>query len=121
MNKGGKVYPIGYYNMTWEELLLIVAGSLGYTDKKVKTIPDFLYKIAGWSLMRQQKKNNKEGRLNMVKFAALQCSNMFIDKSEGCTKLGVTDDDIRTAIGDSMRLCRDILDKNVETVTMRGE
>ena len=57
----------------------------------------------------------------MFKFAALQCSNMFIDKSEGCTKLGVTEDDIKAAIGDSLKLCKDILDKKVETVTMRGE
>ena len=46
---------------------------------------------------------------------------MFIDKSEGCTKLGVTEDDIKAAIGDSMKLCKDILDKEAETVTMRGE
>lgn len=46
---------------------------------------------------------------------------MFIDKSEGCTKLRVTDDDIQGAIGDSMHLCKEILDKKVETVTMRGE
>jgi len=120
-NKGGNAYPIGYYNMTWTELLKIAAEALGYKDKRVKTIPDFLYKIGGWSLMRQQKKDNKEGGLHMVKFAALQCSNMFIDKSEGCTKLGVTEDDIKAAIGDSMKLCKDILDKKVETVTMRGE
>ena len=120
-NKGGNAYPIGYYNMTWVELLTIVAEALGYKDKRVKTIPDFLYKIGGWSLMRQQKKDNKEGGLHMVKFAALQCSNMFIDKSEDCTKLGVSEDDIKAAIGDSMKLCKDILDKKVETVTMRGE
>lgn len=120
-NKGGNAYPIGYYNMTWKELLGIAARALGYTDKKVVTIPDFLYKLSGRALMKQQKKNNIEGGLNMVKFAALQCSNMFIDKSEGCTKLGVTDDDIQGAIGDSMHLCKEILDKKVEAVSMRGE
>ena len=46
---------------------------------------------------------------------------MFIDKSEGCTKLGVTEDNIKAAIGYSMKLCKDILDKEAETVTMRGE
>lgn len=120
-NKGGNAYPIGYYNMTWPELLEIASKALGYTDKKVVTIPDFMYKLGGASLMKQQKKNNIQGGLHMVKFAALQCSNMFIDKSEGCTKLGVTDDDINGAIGDSMRLCKDILDKKVKSVSMRGE
>lgn len=102
-NKGGNAYPIGYYNMTWKELLGIAASALGYTDKKVITIPDFLYKMNGSALMKQQKKNI-EGGLNMVKFAASQCSKMFIDKSEGCAKLRVTDDDIQEAIGDSMHL-----------------
>ena len=120
-NKGGNAYPIGYYNMTWKELLSIASKALGHTDKKVVTIPDFMYKLSGVFLMRQQKKNNIEGGLNMVKFATLQCSNMFIDKSEGSTKLGVTDDNIKGAIFDSMKLCKDILDKNLDTVSMRGE
>ena len=121
LNKGGNAYPIGYYNMTWVELLDVASKALGYQDKKVKTIPDFLYKIGGAMLMRQQKKNNIQGGLHMVKFAALQCNNMFIDKSEGCTKLGVKPDDIKAAIGDSMRLCKDIMDKKVNSVSMRGE
>lgn len=120
-NKGGNAYPIGYYNMTWKELLSIASKALGHTDKKVVTIPDFMYKLSGVFLMRQQKKNNIEGGLNMVKFAALQCSNMFIDKREGSAKLGVTDDNIKGAIFDSMKLCKDILDKNLDTVSMRGE
>lgn len=120
-NKGGNAYPIGYYNMTWKELLGVASKALGYTDKKVVTIPDFMYKLSGMSIMKQQKKDNIEGGLNMVKFAALQCSNMFIDKSEGSTKLGVTDDNIKGAIFDSMKLCKDIIDNKLETVSMRGE
>lgn len=120
-NHAGYTYPIGYYNMKWEELLGIASESLGYTDKRVKTIPDLLYKIGGFQLMREYKKKNIQPGLHMVKFAALQCSNLFIDKAEGCDKLGVQADDIKGAIGDSMRLCKDIMDKKVNSISMRGE
>ncbi len=51
----------------------------------------------------------------------LQCSNLFIDKSLGCEKLGVQPDDIDAAIGDSIRLCMDIVNNKVETLGMKGE
>jgi len=120
-NKGANAYPIGYYNKTWEELLLIAAKALGHTDKKVTTIPDFLYKLGGMSLMKDYKKKNLQPGLHMVKFAALQCNTTFIDKAEGCEKLGVQPDDIEAAIADSLLLCKAIMDKKVQSISMRGE
>ncbi|MFR0871602.1 MAG: hypothetical protein ACLSG5_09520 [Oscillospiraceae bacterium] len=35
--------------------------------------------------------------------------------------LGVTEDDIDAAIGDSMKLCADILDGKAKTIGMKGE
>ena len=121
LNHGGHCYPIGYYNKTWTELLAVASKALGYPDKKVTTIPDVLYKIGSAQLMRQQKKRNIEGGLHMVKFAALQCSNLFIDKADGSEKLGVKPDDIDAAIADSMKLCKDIMDKKVNSISMKGE
>ena len=57
----------------------------------------------------------------MVKFTALQCSNLFIDKSLGCDILHVEADDIDKAIGDSIKLCVDVLDGKTKAVEMRGE
>ena len=57
----------------------------------------------------------------MVKFTALQCSNLFIDRSLGCDKLGVGPDDIDAAIGDSIKLCIDVLNKKTDFVGMKGE
>ena len=57
-----------------------------------------------------------------IKFTELQCSNQFIDKKLGCVLLGVEDDDIDSAIGDSVKLCVDILDgKAKNIVAMKGE
>ncbi|MBO6128570.1 MAG: hypothetical protein J6P79_06700 [Pseudobutyrivibrio sp.] len=121
LNHGGHCYPIGYYNKTWIELLTVASKALGYPDKKVTTIPDFLYKLGSAQLMKEQKKKNIEGRLHMVKFSALQCSNLFIDKSEGAEKLGVRPDDVDAAIADSMKLCKDIMESRVNAISMKGE
>lgn len=120
-NKGGNCYPIGYYNMTWKELLRIVHKYLGTPHKKIITIPDWIYGMAGKKLMKEQKKQNIEGGLNMVKFTKLQCSNLFIDKSLGCIPLGVEEDDIEAAIGDSVLLCKAVIEKKTNVMGMRGE
>lgn len=46
-NRGGSCYPIGYYNMTWKEMLGIVHKHLGCPGKKVLTIPDWMYAVGG--------------------------------------------------------------------------
>ena len=120
-NKSGNCYPIGYYNLTWKQLLTIVHKYLGVPDKKIITIPDWMFRIGCRSIMKQQEKNGIQGGLNMVKFTDIMCNNLFIDKSEGCDVLGVTDDDIEAAIGDSVLLCKDIIENKTETLGMKGE
>ena len=112
---------IGYYNLTWVELLKIVHKYLGCPDKKIVTIPNWMYAIGGRGIMKEQKKNGIQGGLHMVKFTDIMCSNLFIDKSEGCEFLGVTDDDIDAAIGDSILLCKDIIEKKTAVLGMKGE
>ncbi len=120
-NKGGRCYPIGYYNMEWKELISIVHKYMGCPEKRIITIPNWMYAIGGRKLMKEQQKKNLEGGLHMVKFTELQCSNQFIDKSLGCIPLGVEADDIDKAIGDSVRLCLEIMDNKVNVLDMKGE
>ena len=121
-NKGGNCYPIGYYNLTWKEMLGICHKYLGCPGKKIITIPDWMYAMAGKNIVKQQRKQGIQGGLDMVKFTELQCSNQFIDKEQGCDFFGVEPDDIDKAIGDSIKLCVDILDgKAKNIVAMKGE
>ena len=120
-NKGGNAYPIGYYNMTWKEMLAIVHKHMGCPGKKIITIPNWMYAMGGKKIMKEQKAAGHEGGLHMVKFTDLQCSNLFIDKSLGCDKLHVEPDDIDAAIGDSIRLCIEVLDGKAKVIGMRGE
>ncbi len=120
-NKGGNCYPIGYYNLTWVEMLEVAHKYMGTPDKKIVTIPNWMYALGGMQIMRQQKKAGHEGGLNMVKFTQIMCANTFIDKSLGCEPLGVQPDDIDAAIGQSIQLCLDVLDGKAKAIDMKGE
>ena len=119
-NRGGMCYPIGWYNMTWVEMLGIMHKHLGVPGKKVITIPKWMYAMGGKQIIADQKKRGIDGGLQMVKFADLMCANLFIDKCDGCLQLGVTDDDIDAAIGDSIKLSKAVLD-GASVLGMRGE
>ena len=90
-------------------------------ENKIVTIPNWMYATGGMKLKKEQQQKGIEGGLDMVKFTD-QCSSQFINKSLGCVPLGVNEDDIDAAIGDSIRLCVDILDgKAKNIVAMKGE
>ncbi len=120
-NRGGCCYPIGYYNLTWKEMLCIAHKYMGCPDRKIITIPNWMYALGCKSLMKEQAKAGHEGGLHMVKFTDVMCDKTFIDKSLGCDALGVTPDDIDAAIGDSIELCLNILDGKADVIAMKGE
>lgn len=110
-NSGANSYPIGYYNMTWKEMLNIFHEALGKPNRKIITVPNFLYKLYAKRLVKKNIKNNIDTGLNLVEFADLQSKLQFIDKDLAATKLGVTDDDIKAAIIESIKLSKEAIDK----------
>ncbi len=120
-NRGANCYPIGYYNLTWVEMLKIMHKYMGRPDKKITTIPNWMYALGMKKIMRERKAKGQEGGLNMVKFTDLQTSNLFIDKSLGCEPLGVLPDDIDAAIGESVTLCRSVIKGETQVIGMKGE
>ena len=120
-NKGGNTYPIGYYNMTWKEMLKIFQKYMGVPNRPIITIPNWLFTMNSKNILKEQQAQNIEGGLNLLKFTELQTSNEFIDKSLGCEPLGVQPDDIDKAIGDSVKLSLEILENKIETVGMKAE
>lgn len=119
--QGGKCWPIGYYNMTWKQMIAIMCKHMGCPEKKVTTIPNWMFTLGCKSMVKNYKKRNIDNGLYLPKLAQIQCSELFIDKSLGCGPLGVEPDDIDAAIGDSMRLCTAILDGKTKTIGMKGE
>lgn len=122
-NSGVNTYPIGFYNLEWKEFLKIVHQAMGYSEnRKIITIPSFLFKIIFMRIDNARKKQGIEGGLKMSKFAKIQTSKLFIDPSEASVFLGVKDDDLNKAVFDSIKLSLEILenkDKNI--IDMKGE
>ena len=119
--KGGTCYPVGWYNMTWKEMLAIFHKYMGMPRRKVITIPSFLYLVIGRKLMKEFAARGIDSGLDMVHFADIQTANAFIDKSLIRDELGVTDDDIDAAIGDSVKLCLDSLSGKEKLLEMKAE
>jgi len=124
--KGGKCWPIGCYNMPWKDLLAIVHKNMGMEGRKVITIPNWLLDM-GIKFMEKQIRGGEgegetEGGISLSKFSSLQSAECYIDRTYATNPLGVEDDDIEEAIGESIRLSVDVLDGKVKNVIgMRGE
>lgn len=120
-NKGGNGYPIGYTNFTWNELMGHVHDAMGYHDRPVINITKEQYIASVEPIQKQLDDNGLDSGLHMIHFADLQFSEMFIDKSEGCDALGVTEDDIVAAIHDSIQLSVSVVDNEVDVLDMKAE
>ncbi|MCW3807747.1 NAD-dependent epimerase/dehydratase family protein [Plebeiibacterium marinum] len=118
---GGTCYPVGWYNMTWKEMLAIFHKYMGLSDRKVITIPSFLYRMAGKKIMKDFKAKNIDSGLDMVAFTKIQTSRTFIDRSLIEKELGVLEDDVDVAIGSSVELCLDALDGTQKLIEMKAE
>lgn len=66
-------------------------------------------------------KKGIEPGLEPVEFIKLQTSETFIDKAVIRDELGVKEDDIEGAIGDSVKLCMDVIDHKVDAQVMKAE
>ncbi len=117
--KGGTCYPVGWDNKTWVELLTLVTKYMGYPEKKVVTIPTFLYKLYSRKMAKDFKAKNIESGLDPVKFVQLMTNNSFIDRNIIEKELGVTDDDIEAAIEESITYCMDIYKNKRKVVEMQ--
>ncbi len=104
---GTKVYPVGCYNMKWTELLSIFHDAMGI-NRKVITIPTFLFKLFGYFKDLEYKKKGLESGLKMSKFSKSFAKEMFIDKSH-IEELDINDDDIVGAIKESIRSSMDAI------------
>ena len=119
--RGANAYPIGWFNLTWREMIAVMNKYMGMPKKKIITIPDFLFALSAGPIEKRLRSAGNEGGLSMKQFVKMQTKNLFIDKEEACLPLGVTDDDIDAAIGESVLLSMDVLDKKATVIDMKGE
>jgi len=118
--KGGQCWPIGCYNLSWIDFLTIVHNNMGMQNRKIITIPNWLLNM-GIKFMEKNIRGNDhsedtEGGICLSKFSDIQGAETFIDRALGCDILGVEDDDIEKAIGESIRMSVDVLDGKIKNV-----
>jgi dihydroflavonol-4-reductase len=118
-NKGGQNYPIGYFNLTWKDMLRLFHIGLGFNKRIIITIPTFLYQLYINRLSKKIAKNNIDMGLKMEKFTKVITSNLSIDKNEGSSYLGVEEDNIETAIIAAIIQSTDALKKPDKYVRMQ--
>ena len=119
-NKGGRCYPVGYYNLTWDQFLGICYEAMDKPGRKIVHITQWMFEIFGLTIRKDYASRNVEGGIDPVGLAAIMCMNTFIDK-KWCVELGVEPDDIRGAIFDSIKLSVDAVNGTQELIGMKGE
>lgn len=120
LNKGAKAYPIGYYNLTWDEFLAIAHAAMGKPNRKIIHIANWMFKLFGKTMLKQYAKKNIDPGLNPVDLADIMGMNSFIDK-KWSVELGATDDDIKKAIFESVKLSVDAFTGKQKLVDMKVE
>jgi len=101
---------------------------MGMPGRKIITIPNWLLNIGIKFMEKNLRSSEDEGGVEtesgiyLPKFSDIQGTETYIDKSLGCVPLGVKDDDIEAAIGESIRMSVDVLDGKIKNVIgMKGE
>jgi nucleoside-diphosphate-sugar epimerase len=117
--KGGVAYPIGYYNLTWDELLNIVHEEMGFKGRKIIHIPKWTFRLYGKKMLKDYAEKKLEPGLNPIDLADIMGMNAFIDK-KWAVMLGATEDDIEAAIRDSIALSVEAM-RGKELVGMKAE
>ena len=113
-SNGPKRWPIGCYNMPWKEFLEIVHKNMGMRERIVITIPNWLIKPEIKYIENIIREDMEEIKNNFYapKFLDIQSAQTYIDRIHGCNPLGVKDDDIENAIGESIRSSVEFLERN---------
>lgn len=102
-NKGGNAYPICMYNMTWNAFLEIVHAAIGQSDRKIVNVPKWMFQMYALNTQRRDKKNSVEMGLDPIGLGELMYMKTFMDR-RWAVVLGAKEDDIRSAIFDSITL-----------------
>jgi dihydroflavonol-4-reductase len=113
-------FPVGWFNMTWREMLRIMYRHMGQPGKRIITIPDFLFRLQTGQIMRQKKAAGIQPGLDLVRYVQVMTARTFIDRSIIEQEFGVRDDNLEAAIGDSVGLSMDILAGRIQAIGMQA-
>ncbi|MCK5731433.1 MAG: NAD(P)H-binding protein [Tenericutes bacterium] len=118
LNKHSKNIPVGYYNLTWKEMLHHFHDGMGI-KRKVISMPKWMYKLV---LLKYKRKNSRKGLelgLEYMGLAEIMSRNAFIDSSDLIDVFKLSKDNIEKATIDSVKQSLNYLKDNSEMISMK--
>ncbi len=114
--------PIGYYEMSWKEMLSIMHKEMGI-HRPILTAPKWIYRIVLRRIMKRYQKRNIESGLNLIELAEIMYRKAYLQKEDMqlIMKLGIPTDDIEEAIKESTKLSMEFLSNKSHFVSMKTE
>lgn len=120
-SKGAKAWPISMYNLTWKEFLKIVYDARGMgANRKIISIPPWMMKMGLGSVVKDYKARGVDSGINPMGLPDIMDLNLFIP-DRYAKELGATDDDIKAAIFDSIKVSVASDEGKVQLLGMKGE
>jgi dihydroflavonol-4-reductase len=116
---GVKNIPVGYYNLTWRQMLKIIHKHMEMPKRKIISIPKWLYKLFLLKYKYQYKKKGIESGFDFTGLAEIMTRKAYIDNKYIKNTLEVKEDDLSKAIGESVKLSLDILENNKQVIDMK--
>ena len=120
-SKGAKAWPISMYNQTWKEFLKIVYAARGMgNNRKIISIPPWMMRMGLGGVKKEYAAKGIESGIDVDGLADIMDINLFIDKKYS-VELGATEDDIVSAITDSIKVSQAVFDGKAKLLEMKGE
>ena len=120
-SKGAKAWPISMYNMTWKEFLKIVYEARGMgANRKIISIPPWVMKLGVAPTVKEFEARGIEYGVDPMQLPYIMDLNLFMPDSFA-KELGATEDDIRSAIFDSVRVSQAAYEGKVALLEMKSE
>ncbi len=120
-SKGAKAWPISMYNQTWKEFLKIVYAARGMgDDRKIISVAPWMMRMGLGGVKKEYAEKGIESGIDVDGLADIMDVNLFIDRKYS-VELGATEDDIKAAITDSIKVSQASYDGKVELLGMKGE
>ncbi len=115
-----EAFPISMYNQTWKEFLSIVYDARGMKGRKIVSVAPWMMKLGMGKIVKDYKERGIDSGINPMVLPYIMDINLFIDRKYS-EMLGATEDDIKAAIFDSIKVSVASYEGTVDLLEMKGE
>ncbi len=120
--KGARAYPVACYNMKWTEFLKIVYAARGMGENRpIVSIPPWMMAMYMPTFKMDYKKRGIESGMDPMQLPYIMDICLFFDTDTMYHDLGVTPDDIKAAITDSIKVSCEVALEGKQLLGMKGE